>query len=461
MCSVIGMWGLWMSVDPSAVIVAVATAASAIVQGSDVPAEIKDQATQVIESFQATAPATDTGVQDFVASFPEPMQQSAEQAVADATQSVAEMIEPHIPAEAAALLAPTPPELAPQPPAARPTPFGVVPSVPPVVPAPAPGPSTGSAVPGGGGVPLPSMPAILPGTTLAPIGAIAVFAPWLKKAGALCDGVTAPVLAALYSAENGFRYGPTAPVSPVGAKGPGQFMPGTWGQYGKDVDGDGKADVLGIADPVMASGNLLCDNYKLIDDWKRRGLVEGDTLDLTLAAYNAGVGAVRRSGGMPSGHPDYENQTKPYVAKIRASEPVFARMLSPFLGLGIGGSSDVGNRIVDLAFKFLGLPYVWGGGNINGPSGGGFDCSGLTSHAVFAATGITLPRTSETQWHVGTEIPLQLARPGDLLFGNWQAGGPGHVAIYIGGGQMVHAPTTGDVVRVGTVFPDMKARRII
>ncbi len=80
---------------------------------------------------------------------------------------------------------------------------------------------------------------------------------------------------------------------------------------------------------------------------------------------------------------------------------------------------------------------------------------------MHAATGITLPRTSETQWHVGTEIPLEHARPGDLLFGNWQAGGPGHVAIYIGGGQMVHAPTTGDVVRVGTVFPDMKARRII
>ncbi|WP_185113657.1 C40 family peptidase, partial [Rhodococcus aetherivorans] len=53
------------------------------------------------------------------------------------------------------------------------------------------------------------------------------------------------------------------------------------------------------------------------------------------------------------------------------------------------------------------------------------------------------------------------ARPGDLVFGNWQSDGPGHVGIYIGGGQMVHAPTFGDVVRVGAVFPGMKARRLL
>lgn len=447
-----------MSVDPSAVIIAVATAAGALVQGADIPAELQQQALDVVESWQDAAPGVQQQIDDAVAALPEEMQESAQQTVADTTESFASTLEPHLPAEAAEALRPPPPEpesgIAVAPPAARPNVFGL-----PQQPQPAPsyGPAPSASI---GGVTLPPMPAILPGTGLAPIGAIAVFAPWLRKAGSICDGITAPVLAALYSAENGFRYGPTAPVSVTGAKGPGQFMPGTWDRYGKDADGDGIADVLGIADPVMASGNLLCDDYALIEKWKKEGLVEGDTLDLTIAAYNAGVGAVRRSGGMPSGSPDYENQTKPYVAKIRATEAAFARLLSPFLGLTLG-SSDTGNRIVDLAFKFLGLPYVWGGGNIHGPSGGGFDCSGLTSYAVYAATGIALPRTSETQWHVGTEIPLDQARPGDLLFGNWQAGGPGHVAIYIGGGQMVHAPTTGDVVRVGTVFPDMKARRII
>ncbi|QRI75387.1 MULTISPECIES: bifunctional lytic transglycosylase/C40 family peptidase [Rhodococcus] len=464
-----------MSVDPSAVIVAVATAASALVQGADIPDQIKEQVTQAVESFQASAEAsaatTDRQVADLVAGLPEPMRPAAEQAVADATSAAKDALMPHLPAEAAAVLEPPPAPVenpvqavleqvpsvpAPAAPAGRPSVFGAPATGATGSDAWAPGPAWG-----GGAVTLPSIPAILPGTNLAPIGAIAVFAPWLRKAGQLCDGVGAPVLAALYSAENGFRYGPSAPVSPVGAKGPGQFMPGTWDAYGKDADGDGRADVLGIADPVMASGNLLCDNYRQIEQWKAQGVVRGDTLDLTLAAYNAGLGAVRRSGGMPSGSPDYENQTKPYVAKIRATEMVFARLLSPFFGLGLPGMTETGNRVVDLAFRYLGLPYVWGGGNVNGPSGGGFDCSGLTSYAVYAATGVRLPRTSQTQWRVGTEIPIQLARPGDLVFGNWQSDGPGHVGIYIGGGQMVHAPTFGDVVRVGAVFPGMKARRLL
>ena len=78
-----------MSVDPSAVIVAVATAASALVQGVDLPAEIKDQINGAIESFEATAENADTDVANFVASLPEPMQQGAQQAVADATTAVA------------------------------------------------------------------------------------------------------------------------------------------------------------------------------------------------------------------------------------------------------------------------------------------------------------------------------------------------------------------------------------
>jgi cell wall-associated NlpC family hydrolase len=296
--------------------------------------------------------------------------------------------------------------------------------------------------------------------TLTPTGTFGLFIPWLKKAGNLCEGVEAPTIAALYSAENGFRYGPTAPVSPAGARGPGQFMSATWKTYGKDADGDGVVDILGVADPVMASGHLLCDMYAQIERWKSGGLVEGDTLDLTIAGYNAGLGAVLQSGGMPSGKPDYENQTKPYVAKIRASEKRFAQLLSPFAGLSITG---IGGQIVERAMEYLGLPYVWGGGNSNGPSGGGFDCSGLTSFAVHSATAgaVTLPRTSETQWSVGKSIPMEQAEPGDLLFGNFGPGGPGHVAIFVGNGQMIHAPTTGDVVRIAPVFDGMQARRVV
>ncbi|MDI9941330.1 MULTISPECIES: NlpC/P60 family protein [Rhodococcus] len=444
-----------MSVDPSTLIVAVVAAAGAFVQGMDAPPQVEDQATQILESYPA--PAVDQQVSDVIAVLPEPVRAPAQQAVDDVTAAAVTALKPHLPSGA---LTPRPtPEPEPQTPAE--------PVVPRSVPEPEPPASVFLSSPpvyddessAGTSTVLQPVPATFPRASLAPVGAIALFAPWLRKAGAICEGIKPATLAALYAAENGFRYGPTAPVSPSGALGPGQFMPGTWAIYGKDADEDGAADVLGIADPVMASGNLLCDMYEQIDVWKQQGRVSGDTLDLTIAAYNAGSGAVLRSGGMPSGSADYENQTKPYVAKIRGSESSFAELLTPLIGLPL--ADGVGGRVVESAIRYLGLPYVWGGGNVDGPSGGGFDCSGLTTFAVHVAAGITLPRTSETQWSIGQEIPMDQARPGDLLFGNWQSGGPGHVAIYIGNGQMIHAPTTGDVVRIADVFPEMKARRIL
>ncbi|MFC9764879.1 NlpC/P60 family protein [Rhodococcus jostii] len=443
-----------MSVDPSTLIVAVVAAAGAFVQGMDAPPEVEDQATQILESYPA--PAVDQQVSDVIAALPEPVRAPAQQAVDDVTAAAAAALEPHLPAGA---LAPPALEPGPQTPAEPVAPQSVPEPVPPASVFLSSPPVYDDESSAGTSTVLQPVPAAFPRASLAPVGAIALFAPWLRKAGAICDGIKPATLAALYSAENGFRYGPTAPVSPSGALGPGQFMPGTWAIYGKDADEDGAADVLGIADPVMASGHLLCDMHEQIDVWKQQGRVSGDTLDLTIAAYNAGSGAVLRSGGMPSGSMDYENQTKPYVAKIRGSEPSFAELLAPLIGLPL--ADGVGGRVVESAIRYLGLPYVWGGGNVDGPSGGGFDCSGLTSFAVHAATGITLPRTSETQWNIGQEIPMDQARPGDLLFGNWQSGGPGHVAIYIGNGQMIHAPTTGDVVRIADVFPEMKARRIL
>ncbi len=284
-----------------------------------------------------------------------------------------------------------------------------------------------------------------------------MFAPWIKKAGALCSEITPAVIASLYSVENGFKYGPDTDISPEGGRGPGRFTTAAWTAYGKDGDGDGKMDILGVADPVMTTGYRLCDLVKQAQSWQKSGEVEGDTVDLALAAYDVGPDAVREAGGVPadkSGEvPAEQAVAAPFVAQIKSLQDSFALMLAPFdynnLAAAVGG-------VVEAGLKFLGLPYVWGGGNINGPSMGGFDCSGLTSYAIHAATGVTLPRTSETQWGVGVEIPLDQAQPGDLLFGNWQAGGPGHVAIYVGNGQMLHAPTFGDVVKVGPIFAGMK-----
>lgn len=480
-----------MAGDPIAVIVAVIVSAAGAVAGTDLPQPVQDAAEDVAAAAENSAPGLTQQLDDLLKSMPEPARDAASAALDNGAAALETATDPLLPEK------PAEPEALPAPEAgAAPAPEPPVPESPTLpttelaasVPV-APSAFAPSLFPSGAGTMqfgslsfslsdltnqtafmpaaeavrralFPGMPATFTGVSLSPIGAITAFVPWLTRAGSLCEGVTAPTIAALYAAENGFRYGPTSPVSSSGARGPGQFMPSTWRKYGKDADGDGVADINGIADSVMASGNLLCDIHSQVSKWKSDGRVQGDTLDLTIAGYNAGAGAVLRSGGMPSGTPDYENQTKPYVAKIRAMEPQFAALLTPFSALDIAG---IGGRVVQLAMDYLGLPYVWGGGNINGPSGGGFDCSGLTSYAVYKASNGTLklPRTSETQWNVGTEIPLSMAQPGDLLFGNWQSGGPGHVAIYIGNGQMVHAPTTGDVVRVAPVFAGMKARHVL
>jgi cell wall-associated NlpC family hydrolase len=87
----------------------------------------------------------------------------------------------------------------------------------------------------------------------------------------------------------------------------------------------------------------------------------------------------------------------------------------------------------------LGKPYVWGAG---GPDS--FDCSGLTAWAWNAA-GVSLPHNAAAQQGVGTPVPESQLQPGDLVF----FGSPAyHVGLYIGDGLMIHAPTSGDVVKI-------------
>ncbi|MFF8944882.1 NlpC/P60 family protein [Streptomyces sp. NPDC014864] len=90
----------------------------------------------------------------------------------------------------------------------------------------------------------------------------------------------------------------------------------------------------------------------------------------------------------------------------------------------------------------LGRPYVWGA---NGPSG--FDCSGLMQWS-YARAGVQLPRTSQEQRYAGRQIPLSEARPGDLVVYRSDAG---HVAMYAGGGRVIHAPHPGAPVRYDRV----------
>lgn len=90
----------------------------------------------------------------------------------------------------------------------------------------------------------------------------------------------------------------------------------------------------------------------------------------------------------------------------------------------------------------LGRPYVWGA---NGPSG--FDCSGLMQWA-YAQAGVSLPRTSQAQRYAGRMVPLSEARPGDLVAYRADAS---HIGMYVGNGQVIHAPYPGAPVRYDPV----------
>ncbi|MFJ9677331.1 NlpC/P60 family protein [Streptomyces sp. NPDC101194] len=92
--------------------------------------------------------------------------------------------------------------------------------------------------------------------------------------------------------------------------------------------------------------------------------------------------------------------------------------------------------------RALGHPYVWGA---NGPAG--FDCSGLMQWA-YAQAGVSLPRTSQAQRYAGRMVPLSEARPGDLVAYRADAG---HIGMYVGNGQVIHAPYPGAPVRYDPV----------
>jgi peptidoglycan DL-endopeptidase CwlO len=112
--------------------------------------------------------------------------------------------------------------------------------------------------------------------------------------------------------------------------------------------------------------------------------------------------------------------------------------------------------VVDVAMQYLGTPYVWGGAS---PSG--FDCSGLVVYA-YGQIGVSLPHYTGALWQSGSSVSSDQLAAGDLVFFN----GLGHVGIYIGGGQFIHSPHTGDVVKISSLSEGwyastyMGARRI-
>jgi murein DD-endopeptidase MepM/ murein hydrolase activator NlpD len=149
----------------------------------------------------------------------------------------------------------------------------------------------------------------------------AAYAVAVAAAQAACPALPPGLLGAQLRQESGFD--PSA-VSPAGAQGIAQFMPGTWATWGRDADGDGTSSPLDPDDAIDAQGRLMC---QLLRAATGEGAGWGDPVDLALAGYNAGWGAVRQHRGVPP-----YRETTGYIAAIRGA---MAAPLPPAAGAAV------------------------------------------------------------------------------------------------------------------------------
>src|SRR5579859_1119574 len=131
----------------------------------------------------------------------------------------------------------------------------------------------------------------------------AAYSALIEAAGTSCSQLSAPLLAAQLYQESAFD--PHA-VSPAGAQGIAQFMPGTWPNWTSAQDGDGKKDIFSPADAIPAAARYDCALARQVSK------IPGDQIDNMLAAYNAGPGAVIAANGVPA-----IAETQNYVKNIR------------------------------------------------------------------------------------------------------------------------------------------------
>jgi cell wall-associated NlpC family hydrolase len=237
----------------------------------------------------------------------------------------------------------------------------------------------------------------------------------------------------------------------------------------------GRIQAVRIAVPRRAKAasvdGLFVDGHALESRVNRLiPLSASDYLITSQAAVGSGrkVGVVglRLSLGQPAfGLPAGAQVLVGLPAAARASHAdrraakVVKRVRTPLSVLGFIGGAELatlpqtlvpggttGQKAVAIAMRYLGVPYVWAGAT---PLTG-FDCSGLVMY-VYSQLGIHLDHYTGSQIHEGMPVPRWALQPGDIVFFFPENGVPSHEGMYIGNGQFIQAPHTGDVVRISSL----------
>jgi cell wall-associated NlpC family hydrolase len=231
---------------------------------------------------------------------------------------------------------------------------------------------------------------------------------WYMAAAQTCPGLPWSVLAGIGTVEsdNGQSNlpGVHSGANFAGAEGPMQFEPSTFAEFATGPDKP--LSPYDPADAIYTAAAMLCASGA------RGGTASG--IETAVFAYN---------------HADW------YVSEVMKQAGEYA----------VQGSGSVAATAVKFALAQRGKPYVLGAA---GPDA--YDCSGLV-YAAYAAAGVHIARTTYQWQQDGPVIPLSQIQPGDLLFSAGSDGtpaNPGHVVMYLGGGQVIQAPQTGQDVQV-------------
>ncbi len=247
-------------------------------------------------------------------------------------------------------------------------------------------------------------------------------------------GVPPALVKAVAKAESGFN--PQA-GSPAGAQGLMQLMPGTARGLGVTDPFDPLQSLRGGAKYLRAAARPVRRRLRQGDRrLQRRSRRRPEVRRHPAVRRDAGVRA-EGDGLLPGVRRRHRRHRRHRLgARRRDDEP--GRMLS------IAGGGSVGSTVVAKGLQHLGTPYVWGGSKP-----GGFDCSGLCQY-LYGQEGVQIPRVSQDQFRAGRSVPSSQMQPGDLVFFQ-KNGDVHHVGIYMGGGKFLHAPHTGDVVKISSL----------